>query len=349
MRFLPAKQFLDAPTELTLDVRSPSEYAQGHIPGAISFPLFSDEERAKVGTVYKREGPEQAMLVGLEFVGPKMAGFIRQANQLNPTKQPLRMYCFRGGQRSQSLAWLLEKGDFDVTLLEGGYKAYRREVIRAFSEPQEIMVLSGCTGAGKTRILHALRERGHQIIDLEALALHKGSAFGGYHQPSELTTEMFHNRIYQEWTLLDRSRTAWFEDEGRTLGRLLVPDEVWTQMRAAPVIFLDVPQEERVKLLVEEYAGYDDSLLRDSVNRIAKRLGGLVHQQCLEALDEKRYGEVAKLTLDYYDKAYRHCVTRRRPEPYWELSLPGVDTGHNVEALLTFFKEQVVEQQLLRA
>jgi tRNA 2-selenouridine synthase len=162
--------------------------------------------------------------------------------------------------------------------LKDGYKGYRREAVRSFLEPQKILVLSGCTGAGKTRILHALRERGEQIVDLEALASHKGSAFGGYHQPDDLTTEMFHNLLFQAWSNLDRDRTAWFEDEGRTLGKLLVPDEVWAQMRQAPVIFLDVPQQERVKLLVEEYADYDDALLRKSLNGIAKRLGGLAHR-----------------------------------------------------------------------
>ncbi|MCA9776593.1 MAG: tRNA 2-selenouridine(34) synthase MnmH [Candidatus Eremiobacteraeota bacterium] len=338
---VPAKQFLEMTTPLILDVRSPSEFGKGHIPGAVSFPLFSDEERARVGTAYKQQGPDEAMLLGLEFVGPKMAEFVRQANRLNPRKEPMRMYCFRGGQRSQSLAWLLQKGGFEITLLEGGYKAYRAEAVRSFLEPQKIVVLSGCTGAGKTRILHALKKRGEQIVDLEDLACHKGSAFGGYHQPAGLTTEMFHNLLHQAWANLDRKRTTWFEDEGRTLGKLLVPDEVWMQMREAPVIFLDIPQEERVKLLVEEYADYDDQLLRESLDRITKRLGGLTHRECIEALNEKRYDEVARRCLDYYDKAYRHCVEKRNPEPYWELPLDGVETETNVKALLEFYQDKV--------
>lgn len=345
---VPAKQFLQMTTPLILDVRSPSEFAKGHIPGALSFPLFTDEERACVGTVYKRQGPDEAMLVGLEFVGPKMAAFVREANRINPGKEPMRMYCFRGGQRSQSLAWLLQKGGFEITLLKDGYKGYRQEAVRSFLEPQKIMVLSGCTGAGKTRILHALRERGEQIVDLEDLASHKGSAFGGYHQPSDLTTEMFHNLLFQAWSLLDRDRIAWFEDEGRTLGKLLVPDEVWAQMRQAPVIFLDVPQQERVKLLVEEYADYDDALLRESLNRIVKRLGGLAHRECVEALEEKRYDAVARRCLDYYDKAYRHCVEKRKPEPYWELPLEGVETEANVEALLQFYREKLSSKEAVQ-
>ena len=344
---VPAKQFLQMTTSLILDVRSPSEFAQGHIPGAISFPLFSDEERARVGTVYKQQGPDEAMLLGLEFVGPKMADFVREANRINAAKEPMRMYCFRGGQRSQSLSWLLEKGGFEITLLSDGYKGYRQEVVRSFLEPQQIMVLSGCTGAGKTRILHALRERAQQVVDLEELASHKGSAFGGYHQPEELTTEMFHNLLHQAWSKLDRDRITWLEDEGRTLGKLLVPDEVWAQMRKAPVIFLDIPQQERVKLLVEEYADYDDALLRESLNKIVERLGGLAHRECLEALEEKRYDAVARRCLDYYDKAYRHCVKKRDPEPYWELPLEGVDTESNVEALLEFYREKLSSREAI--
>jgi len=339
------REFLNAPESLILDVRSPSEYAKGHIPGAVNFPLFSDEERARVGTVYKQRGAEEAVLLGLEFVGPKMAEFVRQAGRLNPEKKPMRMYCFRGGQRSQSLAWLLEKGGFEITLLKGGYKGYRREVLRSFSEPQRVVVLSGCTGAGKTRLLQALSTRGEQIVDLEALAGHRGSAFGGYHQPPTLTTEMFHNLLHQQWAGLNRRQTTWFEDEGRTLGKLLVPDEIWTQMRSAPVIFLDIPQAERVKLLVQEYAHYDDSLLRDSLNRIAKRLGGLTHRECLEGLEEKRYDLVARRCLDYYDKAYRHSLERRQPNPYWELPLEGTDAEANARELLRFFEQKVEEFQ----
>ena len=180
-----AKTFLDHTSPLLLDVRSPGEYESGHIAGAVNFPLFTDQERAAVGTLYKEKGPDQAILLGLEFVGPKMAEFVREAHRINPRKKPMRMYCFRGGQRSHSMAWLLEGSGFPVTLLKGGYKAYRREAIRSFREPQKVMVLSGCTGCGKTRILQALKERGRQILDLEELSLHKGSAFGGYHQPPE--------------------------------------------------------------------------------------------------------------------------------------------------------------------
>lgn len=333
---MPIKDFLAPDGALLLDVRSPTEFAQGHIPGAVNFPLFTDEERAKVGTLYKQKGPEPALILGLEIVGPKMADFVRQASHLNPDRQEMRMYCFRGGQRSQSLSWLLGQAGFSITLLRGGYKAYRRAVLESFQEPQEIVVLSGCTGAGKTRLLQALERRGQQILDLEGQASHRGSAFGGYEQPASLTTEMYQNLLHLAWSRLDRRKPVWIEDEGRTLGKLQVPDDIWTQMRRAPVVFLDIAQEHRVELLVQEYGDYGRDLLRASIDRIARRLGGVTHQRCLVALEEGNYREVVRHCLDYYDKAYLHCVRKRNQEPFWSLSLPGIDTEHNAEALLEF-------------
>ena len=156
---------------------------------------------------------------------------------------------------------------------------------------------------------------------------------------------MFHNLLHQEWARFDRETEVWIEDEGRTMGRLLIPDEIWQQMRAAPVVFLDIAQEHRVKLLVEEYGEYDHQLLRDSVNRIQRRLGGLTHSRCVEALAEGRYDVVAGLCLDYYDKAYRHSLEKRKPEPYWELPLPDVDSEANADSLLSFFRQHVAKHE----
>jgi len=343
---LSASRFLDTEDLVCLDVRSPGEFADGHIPGAHNLPLFSDSERAEVGTVYKQVGADEALLLGLEFVGPKMAELIRQARRLSPYSQKVRMYCFRGGQRSQSVAWLLEKAGFEVELLQGGYKAYRRYVLDSFAEPQEFMVLSGCTGSGKTRVLHLLAEKGHQVIDLEGLAHHRGSAFGGYHQPDTLTVEMFQNNLHSRWGNLDRNRPVWVEDECRTLGRMIIPDDFWSQMRAGPVVYLDVPLERRVQFLVEEYGHYDQELLCSSVDRIKKRLGGLRHQKCRQALQDRDYAEVVRICLNYYDEAYLYSLHKRAPEPLWTLPTDTADPQQNAESLIEFFKEARVEEFL---
>lgn len=324
---------------LLLDVRSPGEFRSGHIPGATSFPLFSDEERAAVGTCYRQQGPHEALVLGLKYVGPKMAGFLTTADQLNPHRQTIRMHCFRGGQRSQSMAWLLRKAGHPVVVLDGGYKAYRRHLLASFEEPQEIVVLSGCTGSGKTAILHRLAEMGEQVVDLEGLASHRGSAFGGYHQPADLTSEMFENRLFEAWRDLDRSRAVWLEDESRSLGKVFIPHPFWLQMRAAPVVFLDVPQQARVRYLVGEYGNYDRELLSGSVDRIAKRLGPQSHAACKEALDEGNYEEVVRITLEYYDKAYRYSLNKRQPELLYRLSVEDISPTDGAERLLELWRD----------
>ena len=338
-KFFAASEFLSLEKGVLLDVRSPGEFAKAHIPGALNLPLFSNEERAQVGTCYKQKGPDDAMLLGLEFVGPKMADFIREARRLNPSEKNIRMYCFRGGQRSQSMAWLLEKGGFQVSLLEGGYKAFRRHVLESFEEKQKFVVLSGCTGSAKTKVLLALREMGEQVIDLEGLAQHRGSAFGGYHQPPDLTTEMFQNLLWSEWRGLDRDRRVWVEDECRSLGRVYIPDGFWPQMRDAPVIFMDVDQPHRVEFLVQEYGDFDTELLLGSVDKIAKRLGSLKHKLCREALLEGELAEVVRHTLNYYDQAYLYSLNKRQADPLYKIEFEDLSIPLNAKKVLAFAEE----------
>ncbi len=183
-------------TRPLLDVRSPGEYAQGHVPGALSFPLFSDAERATVGTIYKQQSRDLALETGLELVGPKLGGFVREARTLAPQGQVV-VHCWRGGQRSGSMAWLLRQGGLDVWTLEGGYKAYRTWVLAELAAQQySLYIIGGRTGTGKTKILHALRQMGEQVVDLEGLACHKGSAFGFIGELPQPTVEQFENDLH---------------------------------------------------------------------------------------------------------------------------------------------------------
>ncbi len=293
-----------------MDVRSPGEFLQGHIPGAVNIPLFSDEERAQVGTTYKQVSQEEALLLGLELVGPKMADFVRASKILAPEKEIL-VHCWRGGMRSGSFGWLLETAGMKVSTLVGGYKAFRNEVLAGFQIPQQLIVLGGKTGSGKTEILHQLRELGEQVIDLEGLAHHKGSSYGAIGQLPQPSTEHFENRIYAQWRQLDPARRVWVEDESRTVGRCLVPQEVWTQMQNAPLVLVDMDKATRIERLVREYACFDINLLYEATDRIQKRLGGQHHKAASAALDQKDFATVADLTLTYYDKAYQHGVGKR--------------------------------------
>ena len=193
-----------------LDVRSPGEFARGHIPGAHNLPLFSDEERAAVGTLYKHQGRRAAVRHGLELVGSRLVPLAEQAAALARGAN-LRVHCWRGGLRSSSTAWLLDTYDLPCTLLDGGYKSFRRWLRQALAQPQPVVLLGGHTGSGKTEVLHALRVAGAQVLDLEGLAHHRGSSFGGLGQPRQPTTEQFENDIAMALQAVSPQRVLWVE------------------------------------------------------------------------------------------------------------------------------------------
>lgn len=315
LNHLPPADFLHARADrVLLDVRSPGEYAQGHIPGAVRFPLFTDEERAQVGTAYKQQSQEAAMLLGLRIVGPKMEGFVREAQKLAPDRR-LAVHCWRGGQRSQSMAWLFRQGGFDVVTLHGGYKQYRQFVLAGFETTDlPLIVIGGKTGTGKTKILRALRDLGEQIIDLEALAHHKGSAFGSIGEAPQPTVEQFENDLYEAMSRLDPARRVWVENESHSIGRVYIPEGFWRQMRRAPLFNIEVPQPVRIQNLVSDYVGISSPELEAAFRRIEKKLGGQHLKAALEALQQNDYAAAAEIALHYYDKTYRHGL-ENNPSP----------------------------------
>ncbi len=311
-----------AQTRPVIDVRSPGEFAHAHIPGAVNIPLFDNDERAQVGTKYKQVGRDAAVLLGLELVGPKLAGFVRQARKLTKGGKPdVLVHCWRGGMRSGSFAWLLNTAGITATTLEGGYKAYRHVVLNLFTEPYKLMVLGGKTGSGKTDILKELARQGEQVIDLEAMAHHKGSSYGAIGQLPQPSSEQLENRLFTALRALNPAKRIWLEDESRSIGTCFVPRALWEQMQAAPVAFVDVPKPVRIQRLVAEYAGINHDLLVEATERIRKRLGGQATKDALAALTQHDYATVADLTLAYYDKAYMHGVLQRQAERVHTLSV----------------------------
>ena len=189
------KRFLElSETTAIADVRSPSEFLAGHIPGAINIPLFDDKEREAVGIKYKKEGRIPAIIEGLKHSGPAMMSKLEQGLKASKNGS-LLVHCWRGGMRSEAMAWLFSLGDLEIGLLEGGYKAYRHHVAESLGEKRKLIVLGGMTGSSKTHILRCLESIGQQVIDLELIANHKGSAFGALGQPPQPTTEHFANII----------------------------------------------------------------------------------------------------------------------------------------------------------
>jgi tRNA 2-selenouridine synthase len=295
-----------------LDVRSPAEFEQGHIPGAINVALFTNEERAFIGTTYKKEGKDKAVLEGLRIVGPKMASIVEQALEISPDRK-LKVHCWRGGMRSGSVGWLLRQAGFTVEVLNGGYKAYRHKVLNELANPCNFVVVGGPTGSGKTHVLKALQESGEQVIDLEGLANHKGSAFGALGEKAQPSIEQFENYLHEIITQMDVSKRIWIEDESRKIGSVFIQDHLWLQMRNAPLINISLPISERVNFLVEEYGKFSKEELAGSILKIGKRLGGQHVKACLEWLEDGQYHLVAEATLNYYDKSYAHGQSQRDP------------------------------------
>lgn len=331
---LDIKSFLKAGKSLpVIDVRTPSEFRQGHIPGAHNLPLFSDEERAEIGTLYTQVSRDESIKRGLEFVGPKLRDFVEQANVLSPQKEIL-VHCWRGGMRSQSMAWLFEFSGIKTKTLEGGYKSYRHFALQQFEKPLNLIILGGMTGSGKTHVLQKLSEWGEQVLDLEGLAHHKGSAFGSLGEDPQPTNEHFENQIALLLSEMNQGRPVWLEDESINIGKNKIPDALFKQMRSAPVVEIKVPYEKRIHQLVSDYSPYPVEDLKESVLKIQKRLGGLRTKQAIEALDEENYALVAQLTLTYYDKTYNYGLNTRAAEQIHSVETNGADLENTARSVL---------------
>lgn len=311
IQHLPVNDFLNASEkEVILDVRSPSEYIHGHIPGAISFPLFEDMERAEVGTLYKKAGKQAAVIKGLEIVGPKLKGFAEKAIELSDGN-PLRIHCWRGGMRSSSMAMLLQAAGLECHLLKGGYKAYRNHLLSEFGKPWKFVVLGGKTGSGKTQVLHELSRFHAQVIDLEALAHHKGSAFGRIGELPQPTTEQFGNDLFHVLQHFDINKPIWIEDESHMIGNISIPVEFYANYRRSSLLVLDIPFEERLDHLVKIYGDSDLSAIKEAFVKIKKKLGGQHVITAMELLEAGDLKQAAAIALKYYDKAYGYGLEHK--------------------------------------
>lgn len=302
--------------DTVIDVRSPSEFAEDHMPGAINCPVLDDEQRARVGTMYKQEGAFEARRVGGALAAHNIARHVETTFAGHPRKWTPLVYCWRGGQRSRSFTHVLREIGWRAEQLEGGYRAWRRRVIDDLEHLPaafEFRVICGRTGCGKSRLLRELAAMGEQVLDLEAIALHRGSVLGDLPGSPQPAQKLFESTIWHLLRHFDRARPVFVEAESKRVGVLHVPDALIARMRAAPTLRLEATMATRTRLLLDEYQH-----LVDDAPRLLERLEclrGLHSTQTLEhwrALVEAQSWEafVSTLLEQHYDEAYDRSMFR---------------------------------------
>ena len=325
-----AREFIELSGSIQIiDVRTPSEYKKGHIPRSFNIPLFSDEERARVGTVYKQQNGLSAIMVGLDIVGPKMSALLKQGVQKSGNDKRLLLYCWRGGSRSESMAWLFSNAGIECTVLEGGYKTYRNHILAELGLTRRLIVLGGLTGSGKTAILSELSGMGEQVVDLEKLACHKGSAFGALGQDEQPSSEHFANLLHEELRKYNPDQRLFVEDESHNIGTVCIPDVFFRLIEDAMVIALMPDIRTRLPRLKEEYGVYGQQKLVESVQKISGKLGGDNTKTAVKAIMNDNLDTAIEIVLKYYDKAYRYGLSKRPKEKIIFVDSPGDDPGVN--------------------
>lgn len=301
-----------------LDVRSPSEYQHAHIPGAISFPLFSDEERKEIGTAYKQQSRQVAVRIGLHYFSPKMIAFIDEAEKIcknfygNTQQKTIIVHCWRGGMRSGAMAWLLDLYGFDVITIAGGYKAYRTWVLAQFEQPYNAVIVGGFTGTGKTKILQSLKAKNQNVIDLEGLASHRGSAFGNLGMPQQPSQEMYENKLApQLYELSKNGAVIFLEDESQRIGSVNTPTVLFQQLRTKPVYYIQLSFVHRLENIIADYGAFEKERLLNAIERVSRKLGGLETKNAIDFLEHGDIRSCFAILLRYYDRMYEKSMKQR--------------------------------------
>lgn len=307
-----------------IDVRSPSEYAEDHIPGAVNYPVLDDEQRILVGTLYKQVGAFEAKRLGAALVSQNIAHHLQHAWQAHPREWRPLLYCWRGGNRSSATAYILAKIGWQVALLEGGYKEYRRYLISnlpLLTSQLNLIVLCGTTGSGKSRVLQALDSQGAQVLDLEALAQHRGSVLGSYPNLPQPAQKAFESAIWGKLRQFDANQPVYVEAESKKVGNLRVPESLMNSIRNARCIVLHADYALRVQLLMQDYAHFiqQPELLMQQLQFLRQQHGQAKINQWQNMCQhvEQLPALVEQLLLDHYDPSYLRSMIRnfaRYPE-----------------------------------
>lgn len=309
LKTITLNEWINSPNPMPLlDARSEGEYLQGHIKGAISFPILNNEERKLVGTCYKQKGSDQAVLLGYKLVGPKFEGILKEALKRFP-RGPIAVHCWRGGLRSRIMGNLLDSAGYDVFQIKGGYKTYREKVLQYLENDFEFRVFTGYTGSGKTILLEKLELEGFQVLNLECIANHRGSAFGNLGLPEQPTQEQFENSLFETLNRFDPNKPIYTEDESRKIGRVVLPLKVYEAVRNAPLTFLDYSFEKRLHHILEIYGRFNPKELIPPTEKLRKRMGDKENREAIAHLEQGEIESWASLVLRHYDKQYTYSMS----------------------------------------
>lgn len=326
-------EFLSSGCSL-IDVRSPGEFAESHISGAVNIPLLNDEHRALVGTLYKQEGRDAAIALGYKLVNP-LRNEILEKLKKSVEGNKIRIYCARGGLRSANMAAFFGENGYEAEVLKGGYKSYRNLVHKTIASFRNILILSAYTGSGKTEVIKALAKRRAQVLDLEELANHKGSAFGALGRDKQPSTSEFHNRIFDVLYHLNPAEPLWIENESVTIGKVFLPKELWENMKQANGVEYQIPIEERLSFIMKEYGHFDLNDLAACVGNLSRRLGD---EECRRLSGQVLAGElesVVRSLFRYYDKSYEYGRLKRKSQHYVKIYFSELNPDSMADFLLS--------------
>lgn len=328
---------------LMIDVRTPAEFAEVTIPGAVNVPIFSDEERIEVGTVFKQQGKKDARKLGVQLVAPKIPLLIEQVEDLRRDHPgPVIVFCWRGGMRSLAMTSFMNLAGIPAQQLLGGHKGFRRKVLDYFEQQQwpPIFVLRGLTGVGKTRVLHQLQQMDYPVVDLEGLANHRGSAFGALGLERQPAQKKFDALLWDRLEQLKDKPYLVTEGESLHIGRLVIPKSFHQAMQVQTSLWLTASMDVRTQIILEDYPALDQlrEQFKRPINALKERLGGKVVAEFLELLNSGQWEKlVRELMLRYYDPLYLHTL----PEKKVEIELETVDSAtQKVAAILDKLTKQ---------
>lgn len=315
-----------------IDARTPKEYAEDHIPGAVNLPVLDDEERVRVGTLHKQASAFDAKKTGAALVSRHIAEHLEHHFAVKSADYKPLIYCWRGGNRSGSMAHVLQRIGFKAAQLDGGYKAYRRAVLVELEILPTLFgfrVICGPTGCGKSRLLQALQAKGAQVLDLEALAAHRGSLLGGLPDQTQPSQKWLESSIWWQLKQFDPAKPVYVESESRKIGKLRVPDMLLSTMRTSQNFWLDVSIEHRVQLLLEEYAHFlaTPEILLAQVGHLSELRGKETLAHWTDLIRQQRWAEFVRDMLEnHYDPAYQKSLGKNYAECSGSLkfSLPGI-------------------------